>query len=129
MEVKDGLLTVYIRFGSSIKTHGMWTIRVQTGTPVGSQVQEIGSILSEDRKILSPEEYLVSVSSSVRRWVREPARALVGGGHNERWHELSSHDLRKSWATYHMVERETDVRIMMSIDGWSDYSTIEPSLG
>lgn len=77
-----------------------------------------------------PDEALVSVStSSVRRWVREAAQWLVDEGESERWLELSSHDLRRSWATYHMVERGTDVRTMMSIGGWSDYSAIEPYLG
>jgi site-specific recombinase XerD len=41
---------------------------------------------------------------------------------------VSSHDLRRSWATYHLVERQVDVRTMMSIGGWSDYSAIEPYL-
>jgi site-specific recombinase XerD len=47
---------------------------------------------------------------------------------SERWLEVSSHDLRRSWATYHLVERQVDVRTMMSIGGWSDYSAIEPYL-
>jgi hypothetical protein len=28
----------------------------------------------------------------------------------------------------HLVERQVDVRTMMSIGGWSDYSAIEPYL-
>jgi site-specific recombinase XerD len=46
----------------------------------------------------------------------------------ERWRAVSSHDLRRSWATYHLVERQVDVRTMMAIGGWSDYSAIEPYL-
>ena len=38
------------------------------------------------------------------------------------------HDLRRIWATYHLVERQVDVRMMMAIGGWSDYSAIEPYL-
>lgn len=41
---------------------------------------------------------------------------------------MSSHDLRRSWATYHMVERGVDVRTMMAVGGWSSYSAIEPYL-
>ena len=47
---------------------------------------------------------------------------------NDRWESVSSHDLRRSWATYHLVERQVDVRTMMAIGGWSDYSAIEPYL-
>jgi len=76
------------------------------------------------------DEPFVSVTTpSVRRWVREASDAIADGGHGERWRKVSSHDLRRSWATYHMVERGVDVRTMMSIGGWSDYSAIEPYLG
>jgi site-specific recombinase XerD len=47
---------------------------------------------------------------------------------NDRWKSVSSHDLRRSWAIYHLVERQVDVRTMMAIGGWSDYSAIEPYL-
>ena len=74
-------------------------------------------------------EAIVSVSTgSVRRWVKEAADSLVDD-HGDRWAMVSSHDLRRSWATYHIVERGVDVRTMMSIGGWSDYSAIEPYLG
>jgi len=77
-----------------------------------------------------PNAPIVEVAnSSVRRWVREAARDLADDGYGERWRDVSSHDLRRSWATYHIVERGVDVRTMMSIGGWSDYSAIEPYLG
>ena len=47
---------------------------------------------------------------------------------DELWSYVSSHDLRRSWATYHLVERGVDVRTMMAIGGWSSYSAIEPYL-
>jgi integrase len=89
--------------------------------------QNIQRFVSErDRSV---REAIVSVStSSVRRWVTEAAAQLVEEGRGERWSEVSSHDLRRSWATYHMVERGTDVRTMMALGGWSDYSAIEPYL-
>ena len=75
-------------------------------------------------------EPIVSVSTStVRRWVREAARQLADDGRGDRWRMVSSHDLRRSWATFHIVEEGVDVRTMMSVGGWSDYSAIEPYLG
>jgi site-specific recombinase XerD len=75
-------------------------------------------------------ESVVSVArQSVRRWVKEAAEQIAEDGHGDRWRSVSSHDLRRSWATYHIVERGVDVRTMMSIGGWSDYSAIEPYLG
>lgn len=65
---------------------------------------------------------------TVRRWVKEAAHAVAEEQENDRWLSVSSHDLRRSWATWHLVERQVDVRTMMSIGGWSDYSAIEPYL-
>lgn len=77
-----------------------------------------------------PDEPIISVTTStVRRWVREAARQLADDDRGDRWRSVSSHDLRRSWATYHMVERGVDVRTMMSIGGWSNYAAIEPYLG
>jgi integrase len=78
---------------------------------------------------LDPSESWVDVSTpSVRRWVKEAAKAIADDLDEPRWLSVSSHDLRRSWATYHLVERQVDVRTMMSIGGWSDYSAIEPYL-
>lgn len=80
---------------------------------------------------LADTEPLVSVSpSSVRRWVREAAEHVGEATENDRWLNVSSHDLRRSWATWHLVERPNpvDVRTMMAIGGWSSYSAIEPYL-
>mgnify|MGYP006299952005 FL=1 len=78
---------------------------------------------------LGPSESWVDVSTpSVRRWVKEAAKAIAEDLDEPRWRSVSSHDLRRSWATYHLVERQVDVRTMMSIGGWSDYSAIEPYL-
>jgi site-specific recombinase XerC len=63
-----------------------------------------------------------------RRWVKEAAKRATTDADAARWNSVSSHDLRRSWATYHLVERQVDVRTVMSIGGWSGYSAIEPYL-
>lgn len=78
---------------------------------------------------LQPGESWVDVSTpSVRRWVKEAAQTVAERRESDRWLNVSSHDLRRSWATYHLVERDVDVRTMMAVGGWSDYSAIEPYL-
>lgn len=78
---------------------------------------------------LDDEEPWVDISvGSVRRWVKEATEQLSEQTGDERWLQVSSHDLRRSWATYHLVERGVDVRTMMAIGGWSNYSAIEPYL-
>ena len=83
---------------------------------------------SRERALSPSEPWVDSSTPSVRRWVKEAAHALADELDDDRWQSVSSHDLRRSWATYHLVERQVDVRTMMSIGGWSDYSAIEPYL-
>ncbi len=74
-------------------------------------------------------ELWIDVSTpSVRQWIKEAARTIAEALDEPRWRCVSSHDHRRSWATYHLVERQVDVRTMMSICGWSDYSAIVPYL-
>jgi integrase len=88
-------------------------------------VNNIQRIVSERNRGLT--DPIVGISTSTVRWcVREPH--LVDDGHGARWGEVSSHDLRRSWATYKMVGRGTDVPTMISLGVWSDYSAIEPYL-
>lgn len=81
-----------------------------------------------ERGLNASEPWVGSSTSSVRRWVKEAAQKIAKERDAPRWLEVSSHDLRRSWATFHLVERQVDVRTMMSIGGWSDYSAIEPYL-
>ena len=83
---------------------------------------------SRERELGPSDPWADASVPSVRRWVKEAAHAIAMDADDPRWQSVSSHDLRRSWATYHLVERQVDVRTMMSIGGWSDYSAIEPYL-
>jgi len=84
---------------------------------------------SRERERMTGEAWVQASTPTVRRWVKEAAQAVASdAARPERWEAVSSHDLRRSWATYHLVERQVDVRTMMSVGGWSDYSAIEPYL-
>jgi len=82
---------------------------------------------TRERGLTARESWVDASTSTVRRWVRE-ATEQVGEQAGERWQHVSSHDLRRSWATRHLVERQVDVRTMMAVGGWSSYSAIEPYL-
>ncbi len=77
----------------------------------------------------STDEPWVSKSiPTIRRWISEAGDELSHDTGNERWAFVSSHDLRRSWATHHLIDRDVDARTMMAIGGWSDYDSIEPYL-
>jgi integrase len=83
---------------------------------------------SRERGLAASEPWVSASTSTVRRWVREARQELLEETDDWRWEHVSSHDLRRSWATHHLVERQVDVRTIMAIGGWSDYSAIEPYL-
>jgi integrase len=83
---------------------------------------------SRERDLSDSEAWVSASVPSIRRWVYEAAEAVQNETGNERWEYVSSHDLRRSWASHHLLEHDVDVRTMMAIGGWSDYSAIEPYL-
>lgn len=83
---------------------------------------------THERGFGSDDRWVDVSTGTVRRWVREAAVKVAAQERDERWSYVSSHDLRRSWATFHLVERGVDVRTMMAIGGWSTYSAIEPYL-
>lgn len=95
---------------------------------VPERVKENLDRYASERDIGEDEPYVDASVSTVRRWVREITDEIADDRDNERWRAVSSHDLRRSWATYHLVEQGVAVRVMMSIGGWSSYDAIEPYL-
>lgn len=83
---------------------------------------------ASERDIQPDEQYVDKSVDTVRRWVREAAKSVYEETQDERWLEVSSHDLRRSWANYYLVEQDAEVRVMMSIGGWGSYDAIEPYL-
>ena len=93
--------------------------------PVESNVRRF----ARERDRSTGDAWVQASTSTVRRWVREGAADVAEDDPQaDRWRQVSSHDLRRSWATHHLVERQVDVRTMMAVGGWSDYSAIEPYL-
>ena len=95
---------------------------------VPERVKENLDRYASERDIEDDEPYVDASVSTVRRWVRELTDQIADEEGNERWAEVSSHDLRRSWATHHLVEKDVAVRVMMAIGGWSSYDAIEPYL-
>lgn len=105
--------------GGEPKTRDAWMPE-----PVADDIHKF----SRERGLEASVSWVGASTSSVRRWVTEAAERIAKNKEASRWRSVSSHDLRRSWATYHLVERQVDVRTMMSVGGWSDYSAIEPYL-
>ena len=97
-------------------------------TYVPRRVKDMLDIYADERSIADDDPYVSVSVSTIRRWVTEAAERVSEQTGNDRWLSVSSHDLRRSWATFHLVERDVPVRVMMEIGGWSSYEAIEPYL-
>ncbi|WP_276258114.1 site-specific integrase [Haloglomus litoreum] len=83
---------------------------------------------TRERDLGRGDPWVPRSTPTVRRWVDTATDDIADQLGDDRWRSVTSHDLRRSWATHHLVEEGRDVRTMMSIGGWSDYSAIEPYL-
>ncbi|OYR54931.1 hypothetical protein DJ71_27105 [Halorubrum sp. E3] len=92
-----------------------------------------------ERDISDDEPYLPYTPRSIQNWITNnhgPDKQGTGAAdvlardedEPDDWEHVSSHDLRRHWAHYHLVEERVPVRVMMAIGGWSSYSAIEPYL-
>lgn len=93
-----------------------------------ADVQDDVHKYARERGITDGNPWVDAGTSTVRRWVKQAVEEIAAETGSDRWLDVSSHDLRRSWATHHLVEQRVDVRTMMSVGGWSDYSAIEPYL-
>lgn len=78
---------------------------------------------------LGPDDPLVDVSRrQVQNYVTDAAAAAAEETGDRDYQRLSSHDLRRCWAQYLLVEKKISSRIVMDLGGWSSYDAIEPYL-
>lgn len=57
---------------------------------------------------------------TLRNWVRRAADSLEE--QDDGWHNVTTHDLRRSWAG-RLVNSEVSASVIMELGGWSDYRT------
>lgn len=128
-----------------------WLLRVPKGkdtrngtgkardTFLPARTEQLLHSYQRDENLAPREPYITVRPRSVRRWVEVAAQGAGdyredddGEGYwagNEDWQYVSSHDLRRSWATYLLVERRRNVRVVQSAGGWKDYDSMKPYLG
>jgi integrase len=71
----------------------------------------------------SPDESVLSVTTrTLRRWVTNTADDLAQATGDAGWRELSTHDLRRTWATS-LADAEVDPLLALDWGGWEDLET------
>ena len=86
---------------------------------LATTIETIGDVRDEldDEPVLS-----IDSTRSLRRWVQEAREQLADETDDEGWHFLSSHDLRRTWATA-LANDEVDPLLVLDWGGWEDLET------
>jgi integrase len=113
-----------------VKTDAGAMIRVWEGkgdkyreTPAPSDlattIETIGDVrdASIDDPVLS-----IDSTRSFRRWIQAAREQLAEETGDEGWHYLSTHDLRRTWATA-LANEEVDPLLVLDWGGWEDLET------
>jgi integrase len=78
---------------------------------------------------VSDDDVLVPRSKrTVQYWVEDAAESAAEETGDTDYERVSTHDLRRCWANYLLVEENVSPRIVMALGGWSSYDAIEPYL-
>jgi len=78
---------------------------------------------------LEDDEPLINVTRrTVSNWVTYASESAAEATGDDDYAKLSSHDLRRQWAQFLLVKQSINPRVVMSLGGWREYSSIEPYL-
>jgi integrase len=88
-----------------------------------------------NRHGLEPEEPLIHsqkggslARQSARRVVKTVAAGLYEDTGEEKYLAVSSHDLRRFWASHLLQTQDVNPRVLMKLGGWERYESIKPYL-
>lgn len=86
---------------------------------LATTIETIGDVRDEldDKPVLS-----IDSTRSLRRWIQEAREQLADETDDEGWHFLSTHDLRRTWATA-LANDEVDPLLVLDWGGWEDLET------
>jgi integrase len=101
--------------------HGKGDKYRETPVPetLATQIQTIADVRDE-----SDSTPLISVTTtqSLRNWIKSTRAAVAEQEQDERWHHVSLHDLRRTWATQ-LASKDVDPLIVCDWGGWNDLET------
>lgn len=92
-------------------------------TPIPANLATTIRTIGDVRDALADESILsIRATRSLRRWVENACEQLAEATNAEGWTYLSTHDLRRTWATS-LAEKEVDPLLVLDWGGWEDLET------
>lgn len=96
---------------------------------VNDRINTLLQVRGIDRNDPPEGETIIPVAESTVRWrIKEIGKQMAEITGNEDWEKLSSHDLRRRYAQYMLVEQGVNIRHVMAWGGWDNFESIKPYL-
>lgn len=91
----------------------------QTPVPsdVAGMIQMAGSFADDET-----QPVVDRATSTLRRWIRQDRADLADATDDDRWHYVSFHDLRRTWAGL-LANADVETSVAMLWGGWTDLGT------
>lgn len=92
-------------------------------TPVNRDLATRIKTIDEYRPADSDEPLIeVDTTASLRHWIKTAREEITEETDNDRWLNLSMHDLRRTWASA-LSSRDVDALVVLDWGGWEDLET------
>lgn len=92
-------------------------------TPIPTALAKQTQTVDEMRDADSGDPIIsVTTTQSLRNWIQTAREQLADDLDDDRWRQVSFHDLRRTWATS-LAEQDVDPLIVCDWGGWSDLDT------
>lgn len=92
-------------------------------TPIPDQLATRIETVDDVRSGPSSSSILsVTSTQALRKWIKQTREEIAAETDDDRWNQVSMHDLRRTWAT-NLGSKDVDPLIVIDWGGWSDLET------
>lgn len=86
---------------------------------LATRIRTVGDVRTADDSV---SVVSVDTTMSLRNWIQAARESVADDVGDTRWHHVSFHDLRRSWATS-LAAKDVDPLIVCDWGGWNDLET------
>jgi len=86
---------------------------------LATRIRTVGDVRAADDSV---SVVSVNTTASLRNWIQAARESVADDVGDTRWHHVSFHDLRRSWATS-LAAKDVDPLIVCDWGGWNDLET------
>lgn len=82
----------------------------------------------DDEYLFSQDGTMPYRTKTIRNYIKHVARAAAEESSDHRFEDISSHDMRRYYATTMLQKHGLNPEVLMRVGGWEDYESLKPYL-